>query len=71
MRDTQRSRGRNIGRGREVPQMDADLGLNPGIPGTHLEPKADAQPLSLQGTPGFGFKSSLSNISIGPPAFFS
>ena len=71
MRDTQRSRDRKIGRGREAPQWDADVGLDPGIPKTHLELKADAQLLSHQVTPGFGFKSCVSNISIGPPAFFS
>ena len=56
MRDTQRSRGRNIDRVREAPQWDADVGLNPGIIGTHLEPKADAQPLSLQGNPRVWFQ---------------
>ena len=51
MRDTQRSRGRNKGRGREAPQRDANMGLNPGIPGSHPEPKADAQLLSHPGVP--------------------
>ena len=56
MRDTQRSRGKNIGRGREAPQWDADVGLDPGIPGTHPEPKADAQPLSHQVSPRVWFQ---------------
>ena len=56
MRDTQSSRGKNIGRGREVPQWDAVVGLDPGIPKTHLELKADAQPLSHQVTPRVWFQ---------------
>ena len=31
----------------------ADVGLDPGSPGSHLEPKADAQPLSHPGVPIF------------------
>ena len=46
MRDTER--GRDIGRGRNrLP----DAGLDPRTPGSRLEPKADAQPLSHPGAP--------------------
>ena len=31
---------------------EPDAGLNPGIPGSHPEPKADVQPLSHPGIPG-------------------
>ena len=56
MSDTQRSRDRKIGRGREAPQWDADVGLDPGIPKTHLELKADVQVLSHQVTPRVWFQ---------------
>ena len=31
--------------------QELDLGLDPGTPGSHPEPKADAQPLSHPGVP--------------------
>ena len=56
MRDTQRSRGRKKQRKRQAPQRDANVGLDPWIPGTHPEPKADAQPLSHQVSPRVWFQ---------------
>ena len=48
MRDTDRERGRDIGRERS---RFPDAGLSPRTPGSPPEPKADAQPLSHPGTP--------------------
>ena len=31
--------------------LEPNVGLNPGTPGSHPEPKADAQPLSHTGIP--------------------
>ena len=53
MRDTERERGRDIGRGRSrlptgSPMQDSILGF----PGSQPEPKADTQPLNHVGVPG-------------------
>ena len=53
MRDTQRQRQRHRQRENQAPCMKPDVGLNPGTPGSHPEPKADAQPLSHPGVPVF------------------
>ena len=50
MRDTQR--GRDTGRGRSR-RREPDAGLDPETPGSHPEPKADAQPWSHPGVPTF------------------
>ena len=47
MRDTHRERERQRHRQREeAPFREPDVGLDPGIPGSHSEPKADTKPLS-------------------------
>ena len=65
MRDTEkeRERGRDTGRGRSrlhagspvwdsiLGRREPSVGLNPGTPGSHPEPKADAQQLSHPGIP--------------------
>ena len=56
MRDTQRERGRDTGRGRSrlhagSPTRDSILGLDPGTPGPRPGPKAGAKPLSHPGIP--------------------
>ena len=52
MRD--RKRGRDTGRGRNrLPAGEPSAGLDPRTPGSHPEPKADAQLLSHSGIPGF------------------
>ena len=51
MRDTESERGRDRQREKPVPCREPDVGLNPGIPESHPEPKADAQPLSHPGIP--------------------
>ena len=51
MRDLERERGRDIGRGRSrLPTGESDAGLDPRTPGSKL--KADTQPLSHSGAPG-------------------
>ena len=49
MRD--RERDRDIGRGRSRLPAGNHVGLHPGTPGSHPEPKADTQPLSHPGIP--------------------
>ena len=50
MRDTERGRGRDIGRGRSrFPAGEPDVGLDPRTPGSRPEPKADAQSLGHPG----------------------
>ena len=53
MRDTHRERQRQRHRQREkqAPCRKPDVGLDPGTPGSHPEPKANAQPLSHPGIP--------------------
>ena len=46
MRDTERQREK------QAPCREPNAGLDPRIPGSHPEPKADAQPLSPPGVPG-------------------
>ena len=68
MRDTQRE-AETQAEGEAEFCSEPDVGLDPRTPGSHPELKADAQPLNHQVSPGFGFKSRLSDISMGPPAF--
>ena len=50
--DRHTERGRDIGRGKkQAPCGEPDMGLDPRIPGSWPEPKADAQPLSHPGAP--------------------
>ena len=49
MRDTERQGLRQ--REKQTPCEEPDAGLDPGIPGSHAEMKADAQPLSHPGVP--------------------
>ena len=50
MRETERQRHRQR-QEKQAPCKDLDVGLNPGHPGSHPEPKADAQPLSHPSIP--------------------
>ena len=50
MRDTER-RQRHRQREKQAPRRESDVGLDPGIPGSHPEPKADTQLLSHAGIP--------------------
>ena len=51
MRDTEREGQRPRQREKQAPCKEPDVGLDPGTPGSHPEPEADAQPLSLPGVP--------------------
>ena len=55
MRDTGREKERQRHRQREkqAPRREPDVGLDPGFPGSGLEPKAGAKPLSHPGVPPF------------------
>ena len=54
MRHTENQRQRQ--REKEAPCGEPDVGLDPRTPGSHPEPKADAQPLSHSGAPRTVFK---------------
>ena len=54
MRDTERERQRHRQREKQTPCGEPDTGLDPKIPGSYPEPKADAQPLSHPGAPKSG-----------------
>ena len=56
MRDRERERQRHRQREKQAPCKEPDVGLDPGTPGSCPESKADAQPLSHPGIPGWGFK---------------
>ena len=47
-----RERQRHRQREKQAPCRELDVGLDPRIPGSHPEPKADAQPLNHPGVPG-------------------
>ena len=49
MRDTHTQRQRHRQREKQAPCREPDVGLNLETPGSHPEPKADAQPLSHPG----------------------
>ena len=71
MRDTER--GRDIGRRRSripvgSPMWDSIPGL---CPGSGPEPKADTQPLSHPGVPGFVILNMILNFSASVPWFSS
>ena len=57
MRDTQREKQRHRQREKQAPCGKPDMGLEPRTPGSRPELKADAQPLSLPGTPEIPFLS--------------
>ena len=46
-----RHRQRHRQREKQAPFREPDVGLDPRTPGSHPEPKTDAQPLSYPGTP--------------------
>ena len=46
MRHREKERQRHRQREKQASCREPNVGLNPGTPGSHLEPKADAQPLS-------------------------
>ena len=54
MRDTQRERQRYKQREKQAQCREPDMGLDPGTPGPHPEPKANTEPprLSHPGIPG-------------------
>ena len=51
MRDTHRERQKNRKREKQAPCRKPNVGLSPRTPGSHPEPKADAQLLSHPGVP--------------------
>ena len=51
MRDTERERGRDTGRGKQALCRVPDVGLDTGSPGSHPGLKAGAKPLSPPGIP--------------------
>ena len=52
MRERDREKERHRQREeKQAPCREPDMGLNPGTPGSHPEPQADAQPLSHPGVP--------------------
>ena len=53
MRDTQKQRRRQ--REKQAPQGGPNMELDPRTPGSHPEPKAEAQPLSPPGVPARWF----------------
>ena len=53
MRDRERQRHRQ--REKQAPCEEPDVGLDPGTPGSHPEPRADAQSLSHSSIPNFFF----------------
>ena len=55
MRDTHRERQRHRQREKQAPCGDPDVGLDPRMPGSRPELKADAQPLSHPGIPILNF----------------
>ena len=57
MRDTEREAGTQA-EGEAGSPQEPDAGLDPRTPGSHPEPKADAQPLSLPGVPRWAALSS-------------
>ena len=61
MRDTGRQSHRQ--REKQAPCGEPDAGLNPSTPGSHPEPKTDAQPLSHPGDLGIAFKILVSQPS--------
>ena len=69
MKDTER--GRDTGRGRSrLPHGKPDARLDPRTPGSHPEPKADAQVLSHRGLPSLVLaKNPAKPVSQEPPTF--
>ena len=51
MRDPERERSRDTGKGEAGSMWKTDVGLHPGAPGSRPEPKAGDQPLSHPGIP--------------------
>ena len=52
MIDRERERQRHRKREKQAPCREPDVGFSPGTPGSHPEPKAEAQPLSHPGVLG-------------------
>ena len=70
MRDTQRSRGRNIAEWEADSPKGGRWQLDPGSQDHTLSRRQMLNHWATMCPPGFGFKSRLSDISMGPPAFF-
>ena len=51
MRDTQKERQRHRQGEKQAPCREPNAGLDPGIPGSHPEPKAGTKPLTHPGIP--------------------
>ena len=62
MRDREREGQRHRQREKQAPCTKPDVGLDPRTPGSHLEPKADAQPLSHPGVPSLLILSNFSPL---------
>ena len=62
MRDTERRRHRQ--RKKQAPYRGPDAGLDPGTPGSHPVPKADAQPLNHPGVPSRRFLPSFYTVLV-------
>ena len=58
---TDRDRQRHRQREKQAPCREPDMGLNPRTPGSHPEPKADAQPLSHSGVPLVAYFKAISD----------
>ena len=67
MRDRERGRQRHRQREKQAPCREPDVGLNPGTPGSHPGPKADAQLLSHPGIPPIYFLLPFSSFHIKDP----
>ena len=68
MRDTQRERQRHRKREKQAPCREPNVGLDPGTPGSHPEPKADTQLLNHPGIPISDFliiKKMPNNVILG------
>ena len=51
-RERERERQRHRQKEKQASRREPNVGLDPGTPGSHLEPKANTQPLSHPGVPG-------------------
>ena len=55
-RHREKERQRHRQRKKQAPCREPDVGLDPGSPGSHPGPKADAKPLSHPDVPDFTFE---------------
>ena len=72
MKDTKRERQRHRQREKQAAYGESDAGLHPRTPGSHPEPKADAQLLSHPGVPKdfkYLFERVIHPFLLFPPSF--